>query len=78
MLSFHESTHCRHWIVPDPDQACNALDRAAFQPAEVLAIKVNYINVLMALGRQMRLRQTVTATAMTYFWRFLPQKVLYA
>lgn len=37
---------------------------------DVRLMKVNYIMLLHALGKQLRLRQSVTATGMVYFWRF--------
>lgn len=39
-------------------------------PIPTLVCQINYINLLHAVGKQLRLRQTVTATAIVYFWRF--------
>ena len=69
MYSFHDSSHAKYWLVASTESA-NAGDLSDFTRAEVQAVKRNYIAVLAAVGRQLRLRQTVTATAMMYFWRF--------
>lgn len=69
MQAFSTSSHAKRWIVSSTD-GCNEEDRLFLTRDEILAIKINYINVLHTLGRQIRLRQVVTATAMTYFWRF--------
>jgi hypothetical protein len=69
MRSFVESTHGRHWIVRSTNGS-NAEDRTLLSPEDIFQIKMNYIKLLMALGKQLGLRQTVTCTAMTYFWRF--------
>ena len=42
------------------------------------AVERNYVGVLAALGRQLRLRATVTATAQTYFWRFFRDRAFSA
>lgn len=70
--SFSHSSHGTRWLYASTD-AANSGDRTgpeALTRDEVLAVKINYINLLHALGKQLRLRQTVTATAMLYFWRF--------
>ncbi len=71
MLSFYASTHHHYWQVTAAQVAdSNKLDQQHFTCEQLLAIKTNYVNVLQALGKQLRLRQNVTATAMVYFWRF--------
>ncbi len=71
MLSFQSSSHARRWIVsPARVQCSNEVDLRFFSRAELFAVKANYVAVLQALGRQLRLRQTVVATAAAFFWRF--------
>lgn len=48
----------------------NKIDQQFFTRPELFAIKSNYVSVLQALGKRLRLRQSVIATAMVYFWRF--------
>lgn len=73
MRSFSESSHCQHWLVSEAEvNGSNQGDlvSSGLTRDELLAVKVNYVDLLMELGRQLRLRQTVTATAITFLWRF--------
>jgi cyclin C len=71
MLSFQASSHSKSWLVNLKRVGeSNKDDQRHFTRAELFAIKTNYVNVLQALGRRLRLRQTVIATAIVYFWRF--------
>eukprot|EP00742_Colponemidia_sp_Colp-10_P010572 GILJ01011621.1.p1 GENE.GILJ01011621.1~~GILJ01011621.1.p1 ORF type:complete len:260 (+),score=19.43 GILJ01011621.1:67-846(+) len=70
--NFWLSTHCKHWIFNDREdlKRFNAEDRKVFSDEELIKLRLHYIQFIQNLGRKLKVKQRVIATALVFFKRF--------
>jgi len=69
--NFWLSTHHNYWLLDKKKlEEAHVKDRELFSPSELHVLKIHFSDLIAQLGRILRLRQRVVATATVYFQRF--------
>jgi len=78
--NFWLSTHCNYWLLPQKEvdnSNRKDIDLNFLKSDDIKRLRVYYMEIIQTLGKLLKLRQRVIATAMVYFKRFYVRNSFY-